>query len=64
MTNKSGSAALRGRIERLESRVDELREALLVLVRGLAEKPTEEPVAEHALKAARHAHQILLAPTP
>lgn len=57
----SGPAA-EDRIRRLEQEVSRLREALLALIRGIESTPLSEPGDTLAVRAARQAHELLLAP--
>jgi hypothetical protein len=49
------------RIRRLEDRVSSLAEAVRTLARGLEDVPGAEPAEHRAAKAARLAHEMLLA---
>lgn len=56
------AAAADDRIGRLEAQVDDLTEAVRALVHGLAERPdATEPAEQRTARAARHAHELLLA---
>lgn len=57
----SGPAA-EARIRHLEQEVAKLREALLALIRGIESTPLSEPGDTLAVRAARQAHELLLAP--
>ena len=54
------TAAIEGRLERLERTVDVLSEALRVLAHGVEGEPLAEPGAHPAPKAARQAYDLLL----
>jgi hypothetical protein len=49
------------RIRRLEDQVSSLAEAVRTLARGLEDVPGAEPAEHRAAKAARLAHEMLLA---
>ncbi len=53
--------AVPARFQRLEAQVASLAEAVSVLARGLEKTPGEEPDEQRSAKAARLAHEILLA---
>lgn len=53
--------ALAKKVEELETAVADLSEAVGVLSRGLEERPGEEPDDQRAARAARLAHEILIA---
>lgn len=61
----AGGTAVTGiesRVRSLERRVATLSDALLMLAGGLEGRPTSEPGEEPAVKAARQAYDLLLAP--
>ena len=49
------------RLAEMEQRLSDVREALLVLVRGLEESPSRDTTCEQLSRATEHAHRILLA---
>ena len=55
------TSATEDRIARLEDQIASLAEAVRTLARGLEEVPGSEPVEHRAAKAARLAHEMLLA---
>jgi hypothetical protein len=60
----AGTAALTGRVARLEAQMAALIEAVEVLARGLESSPTAGPENGHTEKAARRAHELLLLTKP
>jgi hypothetical protein len=61
---EAATSALQERVHLLEVRVAALTEALQILARGLEDLPTAEPGGRPAAKAARKAHEVLLAAQP
>ncbi|GAA4507066.1 MULTISPECIES: hypothetical protein [Nonomuraea] len=53
--------ALRARADKVDQQLQALAEASLALARGLESPPVEEPGQPHAERAARLAHELLLA---
>lgn len=60
-TPERAETSLESRLERLEEKMSSMAEAITVLARGLEEPPGQEPDAERSARAARLAHEILLA---
>jgi uncharacterized protein (DUF2267 family) len=57
----SGMAPADKRLDRLEKQISVLTDAVSALASGLEERPDTEPDAHRPAKAARHAHELLLA---
>ncbi|MGW2250947.1 hypothetical protein ACWCXH_12180 [Kitasatospora sp. NPDC001660] len=49
------------RVELLEAQVQALGQAIRALIQGLEDIPDQEPDPERPARAARHAHELLLA---
>lgn len=60
-TSSRGSEDLARRVQELETKVADLSEAVSVLSRGLEERPGQERDEQRAARAARLAHEILIA---
>lgn len=54
--------AAQDRVRHLEQEVARQRDALLALIRGIESTPVSEPGSTLAVRAARQAHELLLAP--